>query len=355
MPQDKFKQPYQEQQQQSQHASPHESNAYPQHQSFSTIYGSQNPSSYYHTSSFQPVFQQRPNFSSCSTNNAVSSIPDNDNAYCTYDALLLAERWGINLRNVSPANPDYPISASDVQLYIDSFYLVSPERQQQGGPQPHKQNLKNQNTLSSNNHAYKSLKKRRKKHTNSGNGVITDEGVSSSFAPFTQSKMHQTQPEEKVHERIEHSVKQLAQPTKQGASSVHKETSDSPSSNTQSKLQRLQTKEKQVDKRIERNLERLAQTTQKVASSIKKETREVFSRNKQIAFENAKQRVVTPADELMTEVEREGKNVIHHFAEEAKEAFQGGVTIMGISKRSGNADRTNPLPSQRKIVNDGNE
>jgi hypothetical protein len=66
-----------------------------------------------------------------SSNPASSSFAlENESAYCTNDALLMAEQYGVDLRKVA-ASSDEPISAEDVRHYIESRKNMRASRKDQ--------------------------------------------------------------------------------------------------------------------------------------------------------------------------------------------------------------------------------
>ncbi|KAL7464140.1 hypothetical protein ACHAXS_004477 [Conticribra weissflogii] len=69
--------------------------------------------------SFSAVPEELPNFTRFPLKNTLNSpIPDNSQAYCTEDALSLAELLRIRLSDVLPLNPDLPITVGDVERHL---------------------------------------------------------------------------------------------------------------------------------------------------------------------------------------------------------------------------------------------
>jgi hypothetical protein len=68
------------------------------------------------------------------SNSATASTRDNKSAYCTNEALRLAEKWNIDLRKVAAAS-DEAITADDVRHYIESRKQVRATQRQQDARQ----------------------------------------------------------------------------------------------------------------------------------------------------------------------------------------------------------------------------
>lgn len=72
--------------------------------------------------SFSTIPGHLPNFSCFPPKNTFNApIPDNSQAYCTEDALSLAERFRVRLSDVPPSNPDLPITARDVEQHLQKL------------------------------------------------------------------------------------------------------------------------------------------------------------------------------------------------------------------------------------------
>eukprot|EP01082_Thalassiosira_pseudonana_P005549 g4821.t1 g4821 contig18:2-3715(-) len=99
---------------------------------FREPFQSQRPHTGQRPQSFGPpnMQQKRSPFSVTANAKATSTI-NNESAYCTNEALVLAEKYGVDLSLVTPENPDYPIGGSDVEQYIRGNRKQKPMRSEE--------------------------------------------------------------------------------------------------------------------------------------------------------------------------------------------------------------------------------